>query len=75
MKYCDGQTIQLGDRVQLWVDKFGVIVCIIADGLFSDEFSQADWAFLQKGLLIKMDDGQLIHYPEADEDLILLSSQ
>lgn len=75
MKYCDGRTIHLGDRVQLWKDKFGTIVCIIADSLFSDEFSQVDWAFLQKGLLIKTDDGQLIHSPEIDEDLILLSSQ
>lgn len=75
MKYFSGQTIQLGDRVRPWEDKGGTIVCIIADGLFSDEFSQADWAFLQKGLLIKMDDGQLIHCPEIDEDLILLSSQ
>ena len=75
MKYRGGQTIHLGDRVQLWEDRFGTIVCIIADELFSDEFLQADWAFLQKGLLIKMDDGQLIHYPEIDEDLILLPSQ
>lgn len=75
MKYCDGQIIQLGDRIQLWEAKFGVIVCIIADGVFSDNFSQADWAFLHKGLLIKMGDGQLIHYAEADEDLILLPPQ
>ncbi len=67
--------MKLGDRVQLWGDKFGAIVCILADGLFSDEFPQANWAFLQEGLLIKLDDGQLLHYPEIDEDLIFLPSQ
>lgn len=75
MKYLSGQNTKLHDRVQLWKDKFGIVVCIIEDRFFSDEFPQADWAFLQKGLLVKLDDGQLIHYPEIDEDLILLSSQ
>ena len=60
MKYRDGQTMKLGDRVQLWGDKFGGIVCIIADGLFSDEFPEANWAFLKNGLLIKLDDGQQV---------------
>ena len=75
MKYLSGQNIKLHDRVQLWKDRFGKVVCIIEDSLFSDEFPQADWAFLQKGLLVKLDDGQLIHYPEIDEDLLLLLSQ
>ena len=75
MKYRDGQTMKLGDRVQLWGDKLGEIVCIIADGLFSDEFPEANWAFLKNGLLIKLDDGQLMHYPEIDKDLIFLPPQ
>jgi hypothetical protein len=73
MKYFDGQNINLDDRVQLWVDKFGIVVCIIEDGFYSDAFPQTDWGFLQKGLLIRMDDGQLIHYPEIDEDLTLVT--
>ncbi len=75
MKYRDGQTMKLGDRVQLWGDKFGEIVCIIEGGLFSDEFPEANWAYLKNGLLIKLDDGQLMHYPEIDEDLIFLPPQ
>ncbi len=73
MKYFDGQNIKLDDRVQLWINKFGTVVCIIADGFYSEGFPKADWEFLQKGLLIKMDDGQLIHYPEIDEDLTLVT--
>ena len=75
MKYFDGQSLNLNDRVQLWKNKFGIVVCIIAEGLYSDEYPKGDWEFLGKGFLVKMDDGQLIHYPEIDEDLILLSSQ
>lgn len=73
MKYFDGQNIKLDDRVQLWVDKFGIVVCIIKDGFYNGAFPQTDWGFLQKGLLIRMDDGQLIHYPEIDEDLTLVT--
>jgi hypothetical protein len=75
MKYFDGQPLNLNDRVQLWKNKFGIVVFIIAEGLYSDEYLKVDWEFLGKGLLIKMDDGQLIHYPEIDEDLTLIISQ
>ncbi len=75
MKYLSGQDIKLHDQVQLWKDKCGIVVCIIEDSLFSHEFPQADWAFLQKGLLVNMDDGQFIHYPEIDEDLTFVVPQ
>lgn len=64
--------MKLGDRVQLWKNKCGTIVCIIAGDLFNDEFPQSEWAFLKEGVLVKMDDGQIIHYPEIDEDLVFL---
>lgn len=72
MKYAGNQTINTGDKVQLWKNKFGTVVCIIEDGEYSSSFPKKDWEFLENGFLIEMDDGELIHYPEVDEDLILV---
>ena len=68
MKYADGRRVSIGDRVKLWEDQFGTVVCSIDTKEFSEEYPEDAWAHLNNGILIKTDDGELFHYDEPDED-------
>jgi hypothetical protein len=69
MKYLSGQEIHVGDKVI--ADKSeGIIVCVIDTKQFTDEYSDF-WAYLKKGCLVETKEMGLVHYPEADKDLIL----
>jgi hypothetical protein len=68
MKYANGNVAKTGDRVRLWKDCLGTIVCSIDDGEYSSGFPRDEWDYLKVGVLIKADNGALIHYIEADED-------
>jgi hypothetical protein len=52
MKYPDGQEIKLGDVVGLGKDKQGVVVCSVDTGEYSDAYPQAEWSYLDRGVLI-----------------------
>jgi hypothetical protein len=69
MNYSDGRIIKVGDRVELWPDKYGVVVCSIDDEIYTAEFSKSDWSYLKVGIMVKMDDGELMHYSELNFDL------
>jgi hypothetical protein len=69
MKYIDGTKIYVGDRVELVNQGYGVVVCSIDDALYMESYAKDDWSYLEKGVLIKMDNGSLIHYTEPDCDL------
>lgn len=71
MNYSDGRIIKVGDRVELWPNKYGVVVCSVDDGIYTEEFSKSDWEYLKVGIMVKMDDGELMHYSELDFDLKL----
>lgn len=71
MNYSDGKKVNVGDRVELWEKKFGYVVCSMDDGIYTDEFPESDWIYLKTGVIVKMDDGQLMHYSELDYDLKL----
>jgi hypothetical protein len=68
MKYANGNIAKMGDRVRLWKDYFGTIVCSIDDDEYTSEFPKDEWGYLKVGILIRADNGALIHYVEADED-------
>jgi hypothetical protein len=72
MHYSDGQLVQLGDTVSLWLGNEGTVVCSIDTAEFSPEYPKSEWAHLQRGVLILSSKGGLIHYAEADEDLALI---
>jgi hypothetical protein len=61
--------VHLGDRVQLWEGRRGLIVCDFDDKKFSLEYPQSKWGHLNEGILIKMDGGGIFYYPCTDEDL------
>lgn len=70
MKYSDGQEIFIGDRVI--ADKSeGIVVCVIDTDQFSDDYPKG-WSYLETGVLIETKAMGLVHYPKADEDIILV---
>lgn len=72
LKYSDGNMVRLGDKVQLWKDCYGMVVCSIDTDEYAPAYPKAEWAYLETGVLIRTDKGELIHFVEADEDLKLL---
>lgn len=72
MNYYEQIPIQLGDKVKEG-DSLGVVVAIIEDGLYSEAYSKSDWQYLNTGCLVLFDDYGLVHYSEADEELLLVS--
>jgi len=74
MKYTDGRRVSIGDRVKLWEDEFGTVVCSIDSREYTTDYPEEAWSHLSSGVLIKTDDGELFHYDEPDEDFELVRS-
>lgn len=73
MKYPDGQSIYLGDKVRIGEDSAGIVVCSIDTDEYSDEYPKSEWGSLNRGVLIKFPLYGLIHYEEEpDSDLVLI---
>jgi hypothetical protein len=73
MEYPTGQSVSVGDRVKLWADRNGTIVCSIHTGEFGKKYPESEWGYLNSGVMIETDSGEVLHYIEADEDLELIS--
>ena len=63
----------IGDRVLLWESKYGRVVCLFDEHIFSIGYEEKDWAHLKLGMLIESDSGDAFHYETPDEDLELIS--
>jgi len=50
----------------------GTIVCSIDDDSYSEAFPREHWAFKERGVVVRADDGRVFHYDDADEDFELL---
>jgi len=72
MQYNDGRPVTVGDRVRLWENQYGVVVCSIDDAVYTADYPETAWAYLASGVLIRTDNGSLFHYTEADEDFELI---
>lgn len=72
MKYPNGKDVHVGDRVKLWKDCYGVVVCSIDADEYSEEYPREDWEYLKQGVVINSDKGGVIHYLEPDEDFELV---
>lgn len=72
--YCDGQEICVGDRVQIAVGhgndfETGLVVAVAGqDCELDNSVPQPDWGFF-----VEDKNGELVHWDEADEDLVLLN--
>ncbi len=72
MKYCDGQEVNLGDKVRLGQDSGGVVVCSIDTDEYDDDYPKAQWDYLKRGVMINFPLYGLIHYVEPEPDLLLI---
>ena len=70
MKYSDGRNVNVGDRVEISNRGSGVVVCSFDDDSYSASFIKNEWAHLGCGVLIKLENDDLIHYQESDCDLL-----
>ena len=69
MRYTDdGTEIRLGDRVRLYGVQTGVVVFSIDTDEYSDEFPKGDWAYLKSGVMVKTENGALIHEGDNERD-------
>jgi hypothetical protein len=69
MKYTNELDILLGDHVRLDSDMVGVVVAVISEGIYSDEYTSEDWSYLKEGVLVLSDRIGVIHYLDASNDL------
>lgn len=70
MKYPNGETVKLGDKVQLSNGDYGSIIFSIDTDEYSAEFPKIEWEYLNKGVMIKSNNGALIHYEDPNEEFV-----
>ena len=64
MKYPSGEDVRLGDRVSLWADADGVVVCSLDTSEYSTDYPEKQWSYLKSGVLVLSPQAGLIHYIE-----------
>ena len=68
VNYPDGQRVVIGDRITFGpAAQPGSVVCSIDDGAFSDGFPAGEWMYLETGVLIRFDNGALLHLSNPDQ--------
>lgn len=72
MIYPDGNHAKIGDKIQLWNGRQGVVVCSIDTNEYTPSYPKAEWGYLECGIIIRADNGEVFHYAEADEDIELV---
>lgn len=72
MTYSDGTPVWLGDRVTL-SGMPGRVVCDIDHGGYTDAFTEAHWAYLERGVMVETEGAGLIWLERSDEDLSLVA--
>jgi len=73
MKYSSGENIELGDIIRLWDKCEGIIVGLIEEGRFREDYPKTEWGYLKEGLLVVTEDAGLIHVPEVEAGFCLIS--
>lgn len=68
MNYPDGTEIKLDDRVRLLNGEKGTIVFSIDSNEYSVDFAQEDWAYLKEGVMVRTDQGALVHLKNPNND-------
>lgn len=73
MNYENGEKVCMWDRVKLGGEDKGIVVFSVDDDQYNSLFPKTQWSYLQRGVMIDTTFGGLVHYPEKDEDLELVS--
>jgi hypothetical protein len=61
MHYPNGRPAHVGDLVELTRGHPGRIVCAPDDRDYPDDFPRRDWAWLERGVLIRTASNHLVH--------------
>ncbi len=75
MNYSNGDKIKVGDKIQLWRNCIGRVVCSFDDNSYSDDYIKADWNYLEKGILVKTENAGIIHYEDVEKEFKLISRE
>jgi hypothetical protein len=78
MKYITGERISIGDQVFIGSEEggySGIIVAVIEDGIFTDDYPREKWEYLKKGILILTKEAGLLHHSVADDEVKYIRSQ
>lgn len=70
----NGREVTLGDRVRVWANNYGTVVCDFDAGKYSAKYPREEWEYLAKGLFLELDSGALLHYEGSDEDFELIEA-
>ena len=70
MRYKDGQQVKVGDKI-VADNSEGVVVEVIGGG--SGFENHSPWEHLVRGIVVETKDMGMVHYPEVDEDIRLVS--
>ena len=76
MRYTDGKTAIIGDRVIINGHHQGVVVANIDGQEYSPEYPKEQWEYLGTGVLIVTEFGGVLHYKQdnlVDEPIELLN--
>lgn len=73
MRYSNGKKVELGDKIDLGDGVTAIIVGIIDENLYSEEYPKSDWEYLKSGLLMLTRDSTLLHYPKIEDEIKLIS--
>jgi hypothetical protein len=73
MKYLSGETVVVGDKVDLGGGMTGVVLYSFEDGQVAAGYSAEEWSGLKQGVMVKSDKAGFIHFPEPNVDLVFLS--
>jgi hypothetical protein len=63
MHYASGHPAHVGDLVELRPGHPGRIVCAPEERDYPDDFPRRDWAWLERGVLIRTATNRLVHLP------------
>jgi hypothetical protein len=64
-----GRIIRLGDRLRIAPGLEGFVVFSLDTGEFSPEFSNADWAYLGRGIMVRTEEAGLVHLSKPVEGM------
>jgi hypothetical protein len=53
MNYKDGQNVALGDKVEVDGNRICIVVGIIPDDIYSDDYPRENWCHFKEGILVE----------------------
>jgi hypothetical protein len=68
-RYLDSSEIHAGHRIT-YNKQSGIIVFVVEHNEYLPEFPRNEWESIKKGIMIRFDNGALLHLDSADEHLV-----